>query len=324
MSTHLLLTHDRVVIRRRLAALALVAVIVVGCGSDSDVATSAPVSGCPDVEPLRDRLIPQIAYDYDPSATPAELARLSDVVVFASSITSARVETTDPDEEHSEQWIVLEFDGVDVLTDNRPDGEAPASISYAAGTVYEELPSIDSFEGVSLITFAIESKRAPGGLSARIEGLWLACGTDTIAQSVIASTSRKWPSSPTLDILRDASTASSVVEGSIDILTAESDTDLGEQALFTLTLHHDPDLNCLYHDEPDNNGEPGTGGRVVVIWPFGYAAVVDNGEVAVLDAHGTTVAHTNRAFTIGRGGRAANIDHCDAIGIWVANGPPVS
>jgi len=117
---------------------------------------------------------------------------------------------------------------------------------------------------------------------------------------------------------------SSAVDASVDILTADSDTDEGMQALSSFTLHHDPDLNCLYHDEPDNNGEPGTGGRVAVVWPFGYTAVVDDGEVAVLDATGTTVARTNIAFTIGGGGLAANTDHCDTIGIWIANGPPTS
>ena len=318
---------DRTVLRRPLAALALVAVLAVGCGSDTDVVTSAPVSGCPDVELLRDRLIPQITYDYDPSATPADLARLSDVVLFASSITSVRVETIAPEEEDisssGDQWIVLELDGVDVLVDNRSGGEAPTSISYEAGTIYEGLPSIDSFEGVSLLAFAVEWNRAPGGLTVLIEGLWLGCGTDTIAQSVIGSPpSKEWPSRRTLDILRDASTTSSVVEGSVDILTAESDTDEGMQALSGFTLHHDPDLNCLYHDEPDNNGEPGTGGRVVIVWPFGYTAVIDDGEVAVLDATGTAVARTNNTFTIGGGGRGANIDHCNAIGIWIANGPP--
>jgi hypothetical protein len=120
-------------------------------------------------------------------------------------------------------------------------------------------------------------------------------------------------STPTTELTPVDSQPESVVEGSVDILTAESDTDFGEQALSSLTLQHDLDLNCLYHDEPDNNGEPGTGGRVV-----------DGGEVAVLDATGTTVARTNIAFTIGGGGRGANIDHCNAIGIWLAHGPPIS
>ncbi len=118
-------------------------------------------------------------------------------------------------------------------------------------------------------------------------------------------------------------TTTSIVEGSVDILTAESDTDEGMQALSTFTLQYDPELNCLYHDEPDNNGEPGTGGRVTLVWPFGYTAVLDNGQVAVRNADGTTVARTNDTFMIGGGMRAGNSGYCNTIGTWIANGPPI-
>ncbi len=113
------------------------------------------------------------------------------------------------------------------------------------------------------------------------------------------------------------------VNRSVDVLTADSDADGGMDALGTFTLQHDPVLNCLYHDEPDNNGEPGTGGRIVIVWPAGYTAVADDNEVAVLDAAGTPVARTNVAFRIGGGGLPADTDHCDAIGVWVASGPPI-
>lgn len=114
------------------------------------------------------------------------------------------------------------------------------------------------------------------------------------------------------------------VDRSVEILTASADADGGMEALSTFTLHHDEDLNCLYHGEPDNNGEPGTGGRVAIVWPFGFTAVTDDDRVVVLDETGTPVAQTGRSFEIGGGGLAADSDHCEAIGVWVANGAPIT
>jgi hypothetical protein len=114
------------------------------------------------------------------------------------------------------------------------------------------------------------------------------------------------------------------LSGTVEILTASADADGGMDALSTFTLHHDPNLNCLYHDEPDNNGEPGTGGRVAIVWPFGFTAIADEDGVVVFDQAGTPVARTGRAFQIGGGGLPADSDHCQAIGVWVANGSPIT
>ncbi len=115
--------------------------------------------------------------------------------------------------------------------------------------------------------------------------------------------------------------ASSAVDGAVEILTAGADAEGGMDALGTFTLRYDRVLNCLYHDEPDNNGEPGTGGRVVIVWPFGYTAVAAEDEVVVLDSTGTSVARAGVAFQMGGGAGPADGGHCDAIGVWVANGP---
>ena len=112
--------------------------------------------------------------------------------------------------------------------------------------------------------------------------------------------------------------------GAIGILTASADAHAGMEALNTFTLRYDPNLNCLYHDEPDNNGEPGTGGRVAIMWPFGFTAVADEDGVVVFDEAGTPVARTGYAFQIGGGGLPADSDHCQAIGVWVANGSPIT
>lgn len=113
----------------------------------------------------------------------------------------------------------------------------------------------------------------------------------------------------------------------VDILTAPAPTQDGMDALGTFVLKYDTELNCLYHLEGDNNGEPGTGGRVVVQWPFGYSASNQNGKVIVFDETGTAVATSGVQFQIAGGGGvfdgAEVSGGCDAIGIWYANGGPM-
>lgn len=113
-------------------------------------------------------------------------------------------------------------------------------------------------------------------------------------------------------------------DGTVQILTTGAGTDV-MTALNAFTLEYDPVLNCLYQYEPDNNGEPGTGGRVVIVWPSGYTARVDDDTVRVFDEAGSTVAQSGEPFLIGGGGSDnGDIDHCDAIGVWFAAGPPLA
>lgn len=100
-------------------------------------------------------------------------------------------------------------------------------------------------------------------------------------------------------------------------------TQVGMEALGTFNLQFDPELNCLYHDEPSNNGEPGTGGRIIVIWPEGYSAVRTPDGAFVADASGTPVAATDSPFQIGGGAIEVPGEHCEAIGAWLANGAPL-
>lgn len=114
-----------------------------------------------------------------------------------------------------------------------------------------------------------------------------------------------------------------VSDDGVQILTAGDGADSAMSALGTFVLRHDQDLNCLYHDEEDNNGEPGTGGRVVIMWPPGYTAKAAGDGVVVFAEDGEPVAETDVAFQIGGGAAPASGDHCDAIGTWIANGPPI-
>jgi hypothetical protein len=117
--------------------------------------------------------------------------------------------------------------------------------------------------------------------------------------------------------------SSSDIPGGVEILTAAEDSGHVMQALSSFTLRYDAEQNCLYHDEPDNNGEPGTGGRVSIVWPFGFTAIADDNGVSVLDATGTPVARTGVTFQIDGGAVPAATDYCDVIGVWVAAGPPI-
>ncbi|MEM8708556.1 MAG: hypothetical protein AAGE98_18975 [Actinomycetota bacterium] len=100
-------------------------------------------------------------------------------------------------------------------------------------------------------------------------------------------------------------------------------TVVGMEALGTFDLRFDPELNCLYHDEPSNNGEPGTGGRIVVIWPDGYRAERTPDGAAIVGADGIAVATTNSPFQLAGGAVEPPDGHCDAIGAWLANGGPL-
>lgn len=135
----------------------------------------------------------------------------------------------------------------------------------------------------------------------------------SLAMSLVGCTSGSSPE--TLDA---TSIDEPVIEAlDVPVLTGEAS---GNEALSTFTLQYDDNLNCLYHDEEDNNGEPGTGGRVVIQWPRGTTASLANGVVTVIDAQGTELAKSGEPVTLTGGGSAfLGSDHCNAIGIWIVN-----
>ncbi|MDH3307857.1 MAG: hypothetical protein OEO77_10105 [Acidimicrobiia bacterium] len=90
----------------------------------------------------------------------------------------------------------------------------------------------------------------------------------------------------------------------------------GMEALGTFVLEYDASLNCVYFVEEDNNGEPGTGGRVVIVWPPGYTAIAIGDKVSVFDAAGALAARTGVPFEMAGGGGPYNGVYCDAIGAW--------
>lgn len=108
----------------------------------------------------------------------------------------------------------------------------------------------------------------------------------------------------------------------VELLTVDDPRASGMEALGTFELFHDDELNCLYTPSEDNNGEPGTAGRQVIVWPFGYTAVAQGDVVTVFNADGKAVTTTGVVFQIAGGGGAFAADYCDAVGVWYASSEP--
>ncbi len=117
-----------------------------------------------------------------------------------------------------------------------------------------------------------------------------------------------------------AATVVAIPGARVDLLTNQNES--AADALSTFLLHYDPDGNCLFHLEEANNGEPGTGGRVVIIWPDGYLALSRGDSVTVFNDKGQAVARTGVPFQLSGGGGPATTNHCGATGEWVASGVP--
>lgn len=190
-------------------ALILGSLLLAACGA-GDGTTGASGTAllketspdCSNLASLVADLQPQISYDYEPSTSPAQLAARVSVVFLASAVSDVRLE---------DERVVLNLDAVELISDNRTgDLPNPEVIAFDVGSTYDTLPDQGQFEGISLIAFAHEWEEAPGGLVADIEGLWLGCGVDSPAVSVIVDQDHgDWPDNPTLASLRDAISAPS-------------------------------------------------------------------------------------------------------------------
>ena len=95
----------------------------------------------------------------------------------------------------------------------------------------------------------------------------------------------------------EASTVDGIAAGPDRVEIVTHDDEAGMEALGTFVLEYDAEHNCLFHLEADNNGEPGTGGRVIVIWPEGHTAERSGDDVVVVDETGEEVARTCLLYT---------------------------
>ena len=117
----------------------------------------------------------------------------------------------------------------------------------------------------------------------------------------------------------EASTVDGIAAGPDRVEIVTHDDEAGMEARGTFVLEYDAEHNCLFHLEADNNGEPGTGGRVIVIWPEGHTAERSGDDVVVVDETGEEVARTGVPVTLAGGGGATELDHCGAVGAWSVN-----
>ncbi len=127
-----------------------------------------------------------------------------------------------------------------------------------------------------------------------------------------------------VDVLPDPVPA---VEGNLMLVTQRHRGGGGMAALGRYELRYDPELDCLYlpGDEDGNEGEPGTGGRTLPVWPFGYTATSD--PVTVYDYDGVVRATEGDLIESGGGFVPVEFvdasDSCGATGAWIMSSPPI-
>lgn len=160
-----------------LFAAVAAAFAVAGCGAETPVTEtsggSEPIdaAACEDrLDALVDQLKVDVAYDYEPSGSPAELAAFAEAVVTATLGEFIQ----------EGEYVTVALNDVEVISGDAslgPDGD-PAISWY----VSPEPRDLGSGDGISILAFLDDGATMP---QPAIEGLWFACGPDTPARSMI-------------------------------------------------------------------------------------------------------------------------------------------
>ena len=117
------------------------------------------------------------------------------------------------------------------------------------------------------------------------------------------------------------------IAGDVELVTQSTRAGDGMTALGRFVVMFDADRGCVYFpgDEESNNGEPGTGGRTLPVWPFGYTAQSD--PLRIYDFDGNLLAAEGDTIEMGGGFVSAEFtdveNDCGATGAWIASSPPV-
>ena len=117
------------------------------------------------------------------------------------------------------------------------------------------------------------------------------------------------------------------IAGDVELVTQSTRAGGGMSALGRFVVMFDADRGCVYFpgDEESNNGEPGTGGRTLPVWPFGYTAELD--PLRIYDFDGNLLAPEGDTIEMGGGFVSAELtdveNDCGATGAWIASSPPV-
>jgi hypothetical protein len=211
---------------RLLCALTLVG--TAACGSDRDVQTEV---GAP-VDPLCERVTAfadalentGIVYDYEPSASPSNLATRSDVVL-AGTLTGEFAHREEQPDEPAMSWVGFEVEVVDVAQGSVEVGDrvyvaVPYNPAHRPASDYEA----SVVAGVDVVVFAQELADPPAELFVGVEGFATACeGEPPIG---LVGTSSDW---------RDATTLAALFE-SADQPTGRAEVTLWHCGIDTITF----------------------------------------------------------------------------------------
>lgn len=230
---------------------------------------STPVDGvaCPAPQSAADAMTRSIGvtYDYQPGASPADVAASVDHVVVGW-VTGVGVDT-------GRVWIELSD-----IESSSELGDGPLRVQFV--DVVGAEPDSDQIVGVRALAMLHESDGAIGGFDVDVEGLWFSCDDEATAfPAKLAPVTDGWPDSPSISHLLDVSAhppTGGDLDGGVDgplMFSAPWEADGGEEAGISGTVVLDGD--CLYV------GSETEGVRTAILWPFGSSWQADPAGVIV-------------------------------------------
>ena len=173
---------------RRLFPSLFVAVpmLLAGCGFGATVTEASGGTDGVNCEERLDELVGQlkvdVSYDYEPSASPSDLAASVDAVVAA----------TLGDLSQDGENVVAVFENLEVVSGDTSRGrDGDLAVSWYLTAEDRDLGDTD---GISVLAFLWYETNMP---TPAIEGLWFGCGPDGPARSVIVEPVEPgWPAGP--------------------------------------------------------------------------------------------------------------------------------
>jgi hypothetical protein len=277
-----------------------------------EVPESAPVPACPDPQVAAAVMSgsSNVIYDYQGSASPAELAASADHVVVGR-ISGVGVED-------GQAWIEL--------SDLTPGSGFGGAIRV--GYEFFATPDLDAdaVVGVRALAVLFDNDRAIGGLEVAIEGLWFSCDDDAVAHAAKLEPTRDgWPVAPSISQLLDLIADPPVlVDGPVVRRSGQRSFDDAQFAAFGDVGDFADELSI----EGDCSWFVGGGGRTAIVWPPGTlhedgAITLASGESvaggAVVGFRGATLSASLVRFEIG----AVAGDRVEACVGRVADAPAI-
>ncbi len=168
--------------------------LAAGCGSastdaavENEPSIQAPDAACEDqLVGLVDELKGDLADDYQPSASPSELANdHADYVVRAGSVTDIAVD---------DGRVSMTLADLEVLPVHETDLTEPLTIEWWITTTDAVAPDRSAYDRVAVVAFI---EQLDDGYQPLVEGLYVGCGDDGRAVGLIADPIEPgWPAGP--------------------------------------------------------------------------------------------------------------------------------